>query len=201
MSQRGTTVHLIRHGNHSLGEHVLAGRSDIGLSGIGRAQAHTLAAQHWVGDLSAIYASPSRRTQETAAILSANAVLSVHTAEALNEIDFGYWSGRLIAELDDDPWWRLWNARRQSARTPGGETMAGVQARACTCVNDIARHWPGASVAVVTHAEIIRAVLMSARRMPLSSWAGIPVPTASVHTIKVDPSDTAAREREERPAL
>ncbi len=180
-----TTVHLIRHGEHTLGDHVLAGRSDVALSAVGRGQIIRLAMQPWVSDLVAIQASPTRRARETAEILANAAVLDVTTCDGIDEIDFGYWSGRLFAELEDDPWWRLWNARRENARTPGGETMVGVQQRVWSSVGEFAQRWKGAAVAVVTHAEIIRALLLAAHGVPISRWHSISVPIGSVHRITV----------------
>src|SRR3546814_14201668 len=55
--------------------------------------------------------------------------LAATTAEALNEIDLGLWSGRNFDALAADKDWALWNTARAHARPPGGEAMIEVQAR------------------------------------------------------------------------
>ena len=74
-------------------------------------------------DVRALFSSPRQRTQETAAPIAATLGLPVQTVAALDEIDFGTFTGRNFADLDGDPDWHRWNAERGSVRCPEGETM------------------------------------------------------------------------------
>jgi ribonuclease H / adenosylcobalamin/alpha-ribazole phosphatase len=120
------TILLARHGTHAEVGRVLSGRSEIGLSERGREEAAGLAARLSGVALASIHSSPRRRTLETAAALGP----SIRVTPALDEVDFGAFTGRSFVELDGDPDWFRWNAERGSARCPGGETMGEAVDRA-----------------------------------------------------------------------
>lgn len=151
-----TVAHLVRHAQHDAPGKRLAGRSPkVRLSAEGRAQAaalaERLAGESWV----AVQTSPLERCAETAALIAGRLGAKLERVDALNEIDFGVWSGRSFAELEHDPHWTAWNAWRGAARCPGGESMLEAQAR-------IVRHLerlPAGSVILVTHGDVIRAAV------------------------------------------
>src|SRR3954466_14023653 len=119
-----TTFFLVRHAAHDNVGGFLAGRTlGVRLGPAGRAQAVRLAERMRRETFAAIHASPRERSQETAyAISSACGVGPVKTDAALDEIDFGAWSGKTFAELNLDPDWQFWNSDRGRAETPAGET-------------------------------------------------------------------------------
>ena len=152
-----TTVHLVRHAEHALLGRTLAGRmAGVGLNDAGRAQAARLAGLH----VDAVVSSPQQRAQETAAAFG----MPIQTDPAWDEVDFGAWSGMEFAQLDPDPAWQLWNTVRSTAPTPGGETMLAVQARA---VAGLAALRAYGDVVVVSHLDVLRAVLAHVLGMPL----------------------------------
>jgi ribonuclease H / adenosylcobalamin/alpha-ribazole phosphatase len=151
---------LVRHGTHAEVGHVLSGRSEIPLSVQGQAEADALAEALDGLAIASIHSSPRRRTQETAAPLAARRDLAVQLAPALDEVDFGAFSGRSFAALDPDPDWQRWNAERATARCPGGETMGEAVARALAYLHAIPE---AQSPAVcVTHCDVIRGVVAAA---------------------------------------
>lgn len=181
----GVTRHVLlaRHASHAEVGHVLSGRSDIGLSEQGRAEAERLA-RHLAGTpLAAIHASPRRRTRETAEIVAARHDLPVALVDALDEIDFGDWTGRSFAALDDDPAWRRWNAMRGSAATPGGETMADVASRA---VRHIETNEGEGPVLCVSHCDVIRGVIAHYRGLNPDGLLQLACDPASLTTIALD---------------
>lgn len=152
-----TTVHLIRHATHTLQATHLAGRMPgLSLSGQGRAEAAALAGL----PVEAAVCSPQPRAQQTAAALG----VPVCTDLAWDEVDFGAWAGQEFATLDPDPAWRHWNACRSLTPTPGGETMLQVQARAMAGLHALRGY---GSVAVVSHLDVLRAVLAHVLGMSL----------------------------------
>ena len=152
-----TTVHLVRHAEHALLGRALAGRKPgVGLNEAGRAQAARLAGL----PVDAVVSSPQQRAGETAAALGR----PVRVDPAWDEVDFGTWSGMEFSDLDRDPAWHLWNAARSTAPTPGGETMLAVQARAVAGLLALRVH---GAVAVVSHLDVMRAVLAHVLGMPL----------------------------------
>lgn len=181
-----TVILLIRHGHcTSLGEW-LAGRTPgIHLSATGTRQAAQLAQLLAGAQLDAVYASPRERTQETAAPIAAMQGLRVNTVAEFEEVDFGEWTGKTFAELREDERWAHWNSCRSIARAPGGEAMSEVQARAGAALETIRAAHPDGTVAVVSHADTIRAVLGSLFSIPLEDCIKLVVSPASVSTVRV----------------
>lgn len=177
---------LIRHATHSdLGSR-LSGRSRGGsLSAVGYTQAHAIARYLAEGRLDRIETSPVTRARETAAILSSRTGVPVAVAPALDEIDFGEWEGRAFAELEDDPRWRDWNAARSVATAPDGESMASVQSRALAHIADTAKSTTGTVIAMVTHCDVIRAVVAGVLGLSLDNLLRFSVDPASVTRLEV----------------
>ncbi|WP_372426301.1 histidine phosphatase family protein [Salinarimonas chemoclinalis] len=176
-------VHLVRHAAHDGAPGTLAGRDPaIRLSAQGRREAAALAASLGGVRLAGIVASPQPRTIETGEILARGRGLTIDAA--LDEIDFGPWAGRSFAELEGDPGWRRWNAARDTAATPAGETMADVADRVEGLFADLAgTHPSGAEIALVTHCDVIRAILCRARALPFSRVFDFAIATASRTTL------------------
>ncbi|WBH18148.1 histidine phosphatase family protein [Sphingomonas radiodurans] len=152
----GATILLARHASHDEVGKVLSGRSAIPINPAGRAEAMRLARRLVDVPLAAIYSSPRRRAQDTAAIVAEPRGVTVETADGLDEIDFGEWQGRSFDDLDGDPDWARWNMARASAATPGGETMHAATKRAVRHIEAVAGAAP---VLCVSHCDIIRGVV------------------------------------------
>jgi len=178
---------LIRHAAHGQIGAVLSGRTpDLALSAEGREQAEALAARLAQTPLAAIQSSPEQRAQETALALAApHAGLVVETVPALDEVDFGAWQGRAFAELAGDPLWERWNSERGSAGTPGGETMAAAQERAWDHVVETALARSGETLAMVSHCDVIRAVIARVLGLSLDRLLAFEIDPASLSRIEV----------------
>jgi broad specificity phosphatase PhoE len=155
-SRVSAAILLARHGSHAEVGSVLSGRSEIPLSAAGLAEAHRLADRLGDVPLAAIHSSPRRRTRETAQIVADRHDIDVTIIDALDEIDFGDWTGQSFAALDRDPRWQRWNEARESGAAPGGETMAAATARATDHLTRIVADGP---ILCVTHCDIIRGVV------------------------------------------
>jgi ribonuclease H / adenosylcobalamin/alpha-ribazole phosphatase len=179
-----TRLLLIRHAAFPGVGQVLAGRSaGVGLSDDGRLQATRLADSLAGTRLAAVIASPQQRAQETAAPLAQRHGMGVLTDTAFDEVDFGDWTGRTIESLRDDPGWHAWNTTRATARPPGGELFTMVQARAMAGATRLSERFPDAAVAVVTHADVIRAMLAVVLGMAPGGVLHLDVDPASVSTL------------------
>jgi broad specificity phosphatase PhoE len=178
---------LIRHAAHSHLGNVLSGRTPgIALSSQGQSQADRLARQLAGTPIDLLQASPVQRAQETArAIAAGRRGLDVETAPALDELDFGDWSGRAFVELADDPRWSDWNSARESATAPNGESMAQAQARAWSHVERTAVAWPDRTIAMVSHCDIIRAIVARTLRLSLNHITRFDIEPASVSRLVV----------------
>jgi ribonuclease H / adenosylcobalamin/alpha-ribazole phosphatase len=112
--------------------------------------------------------------------------LSVAEAEGLQEIDFGEWTGSTLAALDGDATWADFNVLRSVTRAPGGELLLEAQARAVAALLPIVQRHAGSSIAAVTHADVIRAVLGHLLGMPMDNLLRLDISPAAVATVVFD---------------
>ena len=137
--------------------------------------------------LAAVYTSPLERAVETAERIASAQNLPVVVKEGLNEFDFGSWQGLTFAELHQRSEWHAYNRHRSLEGAPGGESLAEVQARAWRCVQEImAVHGSDETVAVVSHGDVIRALLLLVLGMPLDYVSRIEVGPASITQIEFE---------------
>ncbi len=181
------TFLLIRHGAHGDLDKVLSGRrAGVPLREDGRAQAVRLGSYLRDEAITCIQCSPIDRTRETAAILAdALGLLAPQPVEALNEIDFGDWTGRAFADLHGDPAWDAWNNQRATARPRGGELMADARARVVDHLRATARTHDGEVVAIVTHADMVKAVVTEMFGMDLQAMHAFDIDPASVTRVVI----------------
>jgi broad specificity phosphatase PhoE len=160
----------------------LTGRApDGGLTAEGRAQ--VLEAAHLLAENppTAIHSSPRRRTMETATIVSERFGVPIVAEDALDEIDFGDWTGARFLDLASDRRWTEWNAHRGSARCPGGESQAEAQARALAFAFEAAAG--SERPLLVSHCDIIRSLLCWADRRPLDDIHSVSCEPGSLSTL------------------
>jgi alpha-ribazole phosphatase len=135
------------------------GRLDVGLSAEGEAVADGLADGLRPVELDAVYSSPRRRAVQTASRIG-----PPRLDERLCEIDFGELEGRTYEEVERErpELYRRWMESPTQVRFPGGESWADLRARAADAVSDVLASNNGATIAVVTHGGVVRAVLADA---------------------------------------
>lgn len=177
-----TTFFLLRHAAHDEVGCYLAGRSlNVFLGPAGRAQALRLGERMRAEKFEVILSSPRERTQETAQAVSiACEVGPVALREELDEIDFGLWSGKTFTELNSDPDWHRWNNQRAVAVTPMGESMDDVRRRMCGCMDELSHRFPGGSVVLVSHADVIKAAIGHILGLPADGCSRFEVDPASI---------------------
>ena len=101
-------------------------------------------------------------------------------------MDYGDWSGRRFDELAQLPEWRHFNAARQCAPVPHGETAVDVQRRVVAALDGLQRLHQGGVVAAVTHAEVIRCAILHIIDASLDLWSNVEVSTASLTAIRYE---------------
>ena len=181
-----TTIHLVRHAMHDALDRVLVGRlPGTALSTAGRAQSARLAARLAELAIAQVQSSPQTRALQTARAIAWGTGARLSVVPALDEIDFGEWTGRTFDSLAADPAWERWNAVRSQARPPAGESMREAQERVWRHLCATERAYPESSLVMVTHAEIIRAVVLGCRGLPLDRWSEIDITPGSVTTLSI----------------
>jgi len=179
-----TLFYLIRHGATDELDRVLSGRAPgVRLNAAGLRQAEALAGRLAGEAIRRLYSSPVGRARETAEPIARRLGLEVHTADELTELDCGGWTGRSFAELAADRRWQRFNTFRSGTRIPAGELIAEVQARAVAFLHRLGEEFPGDSVALVTHGDVIKAALAYWLGMPLDFILRLQVSPASVSAV------------------
>jgi broad specificity phosphatase PhoE len=182
---------LIRHGTTELLGRVLYGRMPgVHLSEKGRTQARALAdALTTRYELDEVVSSPMDRALETARPLAEARCIDIITDDAFNEIDFGSWIGKPFTELQQSDQWERYCRFRATTQPPGGESMMDVQSRAWKGVTRIAERNPAegenATIAVVTHGDVIRGLLMLALGMSIDHIHRLEAAPASVSELVI----------------
>ncbi len=159
-----TRLFLIRHGATALSaEDRFAGSTDVELSDIGRDQARCLAERLANDQVTAVYASPLKRTMATAAIIADPHGLLPVARDALREIDHGHWEGLRRSEVEarfaDE--YTAWEEDPYTFAPTGGESGISVLARALPVVREIVLQHEGQNVVLVSHKATIRLLISS----------------------------------------
>lgn len=175
------TILLIRHAAHVELGRVLSGRRrDVALSAEGLEQAEIVADLIAVEPLAAVYSSPRERAYYTAREIAEAHDLKVAVSDALDEVDFGDWTGVAFNDLEGDPLWNEWNEARATARPPRGESMAEAVTRASEALVAIATAHAGETIACVSHCDIIRGLIAQFLGLPLGNMLRFDIDPASV---------------------
>jgi len=182
-----TTVLLVRHAMCDPVGKSIAGRAEgVHLNAEGEQQARRVAARLREVPVAAIYSSPLERARETAEHIARGRDLRVESFDAVAEIDFGEWTGCALGALAALPAWRRFNSFRSGTRIPGGELIAEVQARTVAGLASLRDRHPDATVAVVSHADVIKAALAYYLGTPLDLMQRLEVAPASISAVALD---------------
>lgn len=135
--------------------------------------------------VSEILASPTVRTQETAAALGRRLGLHVATEPHLREADLGAWDGLTGAEIEAlaPGAVRTWHATGTLA-APEGESPADVAARVDALLARLVPGREGRAVALVGHTIVVRSVVASALAIPPSSISRVRIPPGGVVIVR-----------------
>jgi probable phosphoglycerate mutase len=185
-----TCVLLVRHGEtQETAERRYPSLQDLPLSARGRLQAEALSrVLHRVG-LEAIFASPSRRAQETAAPLVVRHNLELQVVPELVEMGFGRLGGLSLDEaaMSFPAALKSWLDNPFEVTLPEGEAFLDFVGRVRRARQHIMRAWAGHTIAVVTHGGVIAVWRCLEEGRPWSDfWRSIPAPATGVWLIRAE---------------
>jgi probable phosphoglycerate mutase len=106
----------------------------------------------------AIYSSPLERCLETAQPIAAGRGLEIQTVDELGEVRYGSWTGRSFRTLARTKLWRTVQLTPSHATFPGGESLREMQRRGVDAIEQIRRRHRRGAIAVVSHADMLKAV-------------------------------------------
>ena len=134
------TIYIVRHGQtewNLLGKTQGHGNSDLTPKGI--EQAELLADSMTKYPIDYIYSSDLGRAYQTAEIIGNKLSIEVEKTEALREMNFGTWEGRIIKDIiEEDPeLYKMWRNEPHLAKIPQGETLSQIKERTDAFIKEI----------------------------------------------------------------
>jgi broad specificity phosphatase PhoE len=186
----GTYALLVRHGEtHETTGHRYPSAQDLSLNERGRAQADALAQALQMVGLDAIFVSPSRRAQETAAPLAAQRHLELRVIPELAEMSFGQLGGLSLEEAARTfpDGLKRWLDNPFEVTLPDGEPFLDFVGRVRRVRRELTREWAGRTITVVTHGGVVAVWRCLEEGRPWSDfWRSIPAPGTGVWLIRAE---------------
>jgi len=182
-------LYLVRHGTTTLNvENRYRGRRDIPLDAQGYQDAVDAARRLSGAGLTSVYTGPLRRTIATAQIIAdEHRVPDLRILHGLNNVDYGAWAGMTAEEaaIYDPEAFNIYQSSPRLAICPQGERLMDAQRRMLEAVQLIGSRHPGESIAAVTHAVMMRLLLMELTGVDDGNWRH-PVRRGSVTEFRVE---------------
>lgn len=169
-------IFLIRHPRPLVEPGVCYGRLDVDCD-----DPLPVAARLQLPPQTTILSSPLRRARRLAEALDPRVRLDARLAE----IDFGDWEGRRWDDIDRDAI-DDWAADVLNFTPPRGESVADLQRRVIDFAGELCTTFAGDSVALITHAGVIRALLGHWRQLPVAEWTQLQCDFGSMTEIEID---------------
>ncbi len=185
-----TTLSLIRHAEvEPRYQGVFGGQIDMDLSERGHEQAAALAKYLHRIPVSAIYASPMKRVQQTLRPWIVNGVPKPVVMSNLREVSFGDWTGLNFAQVRErygvSAW--QWLHQLEAMSIPNAESSRNFRDRVEPCLQQIIRDHPGQHVAIVCHGGVIRMLMAILLDHPLPRMGAFQIEYASITRIRLKP--------------
>ena len=184
-----TIINLLRHGEVEIGS-VFCGSTDPELTDHGWSQMQKALENEEGWDR--IISSPLQRCQEFAESLALQEETSISLNESFQEIDFGLWEGldpKDILEEESDALNAWWKAPTRVV-PPEGEAFLDFRSRVLKAFNDVVRQNSDENILLVTHAGVIRVIMMHILGMQDEHLFRINVDYASYTRIRIYHDET-----------
>jgi broad specificity phosphatase PhoE len=184
--ERGIAL-LMRHGETAWNrEGRVMGRQPVDLDEAGRQQVQLAVPLARVLAPDLIVSSPLPRAVQSAEIISQGVGgIEIVTDDRLEEVRYGAWEGKTYHQLIVDETYINYRKAPMEGVTPGGETIAQVQARGVAAVDDAVTRHRGKRVLFVSHGDIIRTVVCHYMRLELRHFHRLRVDNATFFGIEI----------------
>ena len=195
MHRSGAVIYLVRHAHSTAnGAGVLAGRDNsVGLSELGLTQADLLAERLEALGIKQIVRSPLKRCRQTIAPLIVARKKNSKSSQPIVdsrvvEMNYGSWSGKSLKTLAKKPLWSLIQSKPSTVTFPEGESFLEMSARANSAFVDYSK--PGSVTCIVSHGDVIKAILAAQLGLSVDSLQKFAVDPASISAIAVSGSSS-----------
>ena len=176
-------VVLVRHAHSQANAAgILSGRRpNIALSEKGRTQAQELAIRLGELKVKELRVSPLQRCIETIdPWVSTKSRIRRIEDHGITEVDYGKWSGRSLRSLSREKLWKIVQENPSRVFFPDGEGIANMQARAIESVHLALSSTGTGAVVMVSHGDVIKALVAANLGMRLDDFQRIIIDPASV---------------------
>ena len=181
-------VVLVRHAHSEANASgLLSGRiPNIHLSNKGVEQAESLAQRIGAVKLNQLRISPMERCLETIQpwLKTFGQGIDPIIDEDLNEVDYGLWSGKKLSSLSKKKEWRTIQDSPSRMYFPDGEGIAQMQVRAMRSVLSVSKSKMNSISLLVSHGDVIKAILASSLGLHLDQFQRIVIDPASISIIE-----------------
>jgi len=132
-----------------------------------------------------LIANTAKRVQATADIISGASGMAPIICQGFDEWRVGEWEGRTYLDIkkNDPEIYEAWSKDPITNRPPGGESIEDLCDRIRDNLLSLIKTYEGQTVAFVTHAGIIRAILVNALGMSVHNFWRLSIPTGSVSRV------------------
>lgn len=181
-----TVVTVLRHGAVEGRPFVYRGRQDDSLSELGWKQMESVV-QAGLPAIDAIASSPARRCRAFARHLAERHGAPLHISPAFQEMAFGEWEGLTPEEAArrDPLEHAAFSAAAGAVAAPGGETLDELRQRVRAGWEAWLAEARGGQRLLVTHAGVMRALLIELLGLPTSHVYRIALPEAAHFRVSI----------------
>ena len=185
--EESTNVYFLRHGqtDFPIDRIYCDDKEDPSLNTNGIYQAKCAAVLLKKERISAVYASPAKRTQMTARELSEVSGLEVEILPEWVERRFGIWEGLYFNEIEKKypKEYSNWKRNPVSFTPDLGETINDLRNRLSGSLDRLVTRHRGENIVIVTHVGPIRVSLCESLRIPIENYRQIRVDYASISRV------------------
>ena len=197
-----TTIVVVRHGHTAMTEgNLISGSNgeDPELSSLGVEEAKAAARETKVllsrfglSSPTALYHSPQLRTQQSASYFSKEFEIEALPGPNFREIGFGSWEGTGMDELESSSATEVdaWRGS-MTLRPPGGESVAELEERVLSSLEEVIADHSGECAVIVTHMMPARAIARRALKASQDTAWSLQFSPASVSIYRFFGKDLA----------
>jgi probable phosphoglycerate mutase len=102
----------------------------------------------------------------------------------ISEVDYGDWSGKKLSVLSKNKLWKTVQESPSRMYFPSGEGISQMQARALQSVHELAKLKNKGAAVIVSHGDVIKAIVASALGIHLDEFQRIVIDPASITVIE-----------------
>jgi len=185
--EKSTDIFFLRHGqtDFPIDRIYCDDKEDPSLNSNGIYQAKSAAILLKKEGLSAIYASPAKRTLMTSQEVSEVTGLAVEVLPEWVERKFGIWEGLYFNEIEEKypEEYSNWKRNHVSFTPDSGETITDLRNRLSESLERLILRHRGEKIAIITHVGPIRVSLCEALKIPIENYRQIRVDYASISRV------------------